>query len=151
MADDTTKDWSRWFRRRAVAIGEPGGAERWIKSTRPPVVVRLQARFPIDMPDPDKAVFHRIVVAHGLRRRVVPEEIRQRQQPDDLHLRQRNRSGRNPGIRRPSVRRSDYDKGLRACRTTTTNIVMALDTITDFVSTTTEKSLHAGSAQMAAR
>ena len=64
---DLTKDWRRWFRKAVKkSADQVWGAERWIRShpdrlftDRP-----CEHNFPIDLPDLDKAVFHRIVVAH---------------------------------------------------------------------------------------
>lgn len=61
------KDWSRWFRRAVKkSADQVWGAERWIKDHPDRLFVdrACQHRFPIDLPDPHKAVFHRIVVAH---------------------------------------------------------------------------------------
>ena len=62
-----TKDWSRWFRR---AVGKSAdqvwGAERWIEShpDRLFLDAACEHEFPIDLPAPEEAIFHRIVVAH---------------------------------------------------------------------------------------
>lgn len=65
---DLKRDWSRWYRR-AVASGakQVAGAERCIR--RFPDNLFLDAscsqRFPLPLPDPERATYHRIVVAHG--------------------------------------------------------------------------------------
>jgi len=64
---DLTKDWSRWFRRAVVkSADQVWGAERWIRSHPDRLFVdrACEHKFPIDLPNPDKAMFHRIVVAH---------------------------------------------------------------------------------------
>lgn len=64
---DLAKDWSRWFRRAVVKSADQiRGAERWIRSHPERLYVdrACEHEFPIDLPAPDKAVFHRIVVAH---------------------------------------------------------------------------------------
>jgi hypothetical protein len=67
-----TLDWSRWYRKAVLkSADQVWGAERWIRSypgrlfldracTRP---------FPIELPDPSTARFHRVVVAHDASRR----------------------------------------------------------------------------------
>lgn len=64
---DLTKDWSRWFRRAVIkSADQVWGAERWIKVHPDRLFVdrACEQKFPINLPDPEKAVFHRIVVAH---------------------------------------------------------------------------------------
>ena len=67
-SDNLNLDWDRWFR---ASVEESAkqlwGAERWIKSF--PNRIFLDAActqpFPIPLPDPNTAIFHRILVAHG--------------------------------------------------------------------------------------
>lgn len=69
-------DWSRWFRR-AVLDGakQVWGAEKWIKENPKRVFLdRACTRpFPIELPSPDRAKIHRIVVAHGAAERCTKE------------------------------------------------------------------------------
>jgi hypothetical protein len=65
-------DWSRWFRKAVMkSADQVWGAERKIK-VQPDRLFLDRActhRFPIDIPDPAKARYHRIVVAHDSGRR----------------------------------------------------------------------------------
>ncbi len=69
---DLAREWRRWFKKAVQqSARQLWGAERWIRSfpgrlflDRPCTV-----KVPIDIPDASKAVFHRIVVAHGASRR----------------------------------------------------------------------------------
>lgn len=64
---DLTKDWSRWFKRAVKkSADQVWGAERWIRQHPDRLFTdrACERAFPIDLPDPDKAVLHRIVVAH---------------------------------------------------------------------------------------
>lgn len=69
-------DWSRWFRR---AVLKPAkqvwGAERWIKSYPNRLFLDLACTqpFPISLPDPLSAQFHRVVVAHNVSERCQAE------------------------------------------------------------------------------
>lgn len=69
---DIQRDWGRWYKR---AIRESAkqvwGAERWIKQFPTCLFLdrKCSFRFPIPLPDPSKAIFHRIVVAHDASRR----------------------------------------------------------------------------------
>jgi hypothetical protein len=61
------QDWSRWFRAAVLKSAQQvWGAERWIRSYPDRLFTdrRCQHSFPLDLPDLDRAVFHRIVVAH---------------------------------------------------------------------------------------
>ncbi len=73
---DLDLDWSRWFRRAVrKSADQVWGAERWI--TEHPDRLFLDwactQPFPIDLPDPKSAKFHRIVIAHGVSRRCAEE------------------------------------------------------------------------------
>lgn len=65
-------DWSRWFKRAIQKSAEQTwGAERWIKSYPgrlflDPACTQV---FPLDLPGPATASFHRVVVAHDETRR----------------------------------------------------------------------------------
>jgi hypothetical protein len=65
-------DWSRWYRKAIKQSADQiRGAERWIKDF--PNCLFLDPActqpFPIDLPNPATAKFHRIVVAHGVAER----------------------------------------------------------------------------------
>ncbi len=60
--------WCRWFRKAVLeSAGQVWGAERWIRSHPARLFLdrACTKRFPLDLPDPATARFHRIVVAHG--------------------------------------------------------------------------------------
>lgn len=61
-------DWSRWFKRAILQSAQQiWGAERWLKQHPDRLFLddRCTQRFPVPLPPLDKAIFHRIVVAHG--------------------------------------------------------------------------------------
>lgn len=65
-------DWSRWFRKAVLkSADQVWGAERWIKQYPKRMFLDRACTkpFPIDMPDPQVARFHRIVVAHQVHER----------------------------------------------------------------------------------
>ena len=65
-------DWSRWFKRAIQKSAEQiWGAERWIKSYPGRLFLDHACTqiFPLDLPDPATASFHRVVVAHDETRR----------------------------------------------------------------------------------
>lgn len=65
---DIERDWARWYRRAVLASArQVWGAERWIRDIPKRLFLdRACTRpFPFPLPDPEKAVFHRIVVAHN--------------------------------------------------------------------------------------
>jgi hypothetical protein len=65
---DLNQDWNRWYRRAIKgAADQIWGAERWIKRNPDKLYLDPECKqpFPIELPDPSKAVFHRIVVAHS--------------------------------------------------------------------------------------
>jgi hypothetical protein len=69
---DLRLDWCRWFRRAVMKSAEQvWGAERWIRSHPDRLFLdrRCSRPFPIDVPNPAGARFHRIVVAHDASRR----------------------------------------------------------------------------------
>jgi hypothetical protein len=62
------QDWSRWFRRTVLKSAKQAcGAERWIRSfpNRLFLDPACTKPFPINLPEPASARFHRILVAHG--------------------------------------------------------------------------------------
>ncbi len=66
--DDEELNWRRWFKRAVQKSAEQiWGAERWIKANPQRLFLdpACTQRFPIPLPDPATAVFHRIIVAHG--------------------------------------------------------------------------------------
>jgi len=62
--------WPRWFRKAVMKSAGQWGAQRWIRDY--PNLIFLDRGcsqpFPVSFPDPDKAIFHRIVVAHDAAR-----------------------------------------------------------------------------------
>jgi hypothetical protein len=65
-------DWSRWYRKAIHKSAEQvWGAARWIKTFPNRLFLDRACTqpFPIDLPDPARAKFHRIVVAHDGSRR----------------------------------------------------------------------------------
>jgi hypothetical protein len=69
---DLQKDWGRWYRRAIRdSAKQVWGAERWIKHFPDCLFLdrECKVRFPIPLPDPSRAIFHRIVVAHDASRR----------------------------------------------------------------------------------
>jgi len=69
--------WKRWYKRTILKSAQQvWGAERWIRQNSNRVFLDRACTkgFPIDLPDPAQAKFHRIVVAHdttGRRRRLI--------------------------------------------------------------------------------
>lgn len=65
-------DWNRWFRKAIwKSAKQIWGAERWIKSHPDRIFLdrNCTQKFPLDLPEPGEAVFHRIVIAHGVAER----------------------------------------------------------------------------------
>ena len=63
--------WARWFRKAVLSSAKQvWGAERWIRDfpTRLFLDRKCTKPFPINLPKPDEAIFHRIVVAHDASR-----------------------------------------------------------------------------------
>jgi hypothetical protein len=137
---DLELDWKRWFKRAIHKSAEQiWGAERWIK-THPQRLFLDSActqPFPIDLPSPSEAKFHRILVAHGASKRckdtlggsgsliIAPHVL------GDMHYAS-NEDGGIPF----AIGQIDPTKGyIHVFDDTTLAIVMrTLDTITDFVS-----------------
>jgi hypothetical protein len=68
---DLLVEWGRWFKRAIQKSAEQAwGAERWIKQFPKRLFLDCCCTipFPIDLPEPSKATFHRIVVAHDASR-----------------------------------------------------------------------------------
>ena len=73
---DLALDWSRWYRRAVQKSAEQlWGAERWIRQFPERLFLDRSCTkpFPIDLPGPATAKFHRIVVAHDASRRCQQE------------------------------------------------------------------------------
>lgn len=65
-------DWQRWYRKAVLAPAKQiFGAERWIRLYRNRLYLdrSCSIAFPIDVPPPEAARFHRVVVAHASSRR----------------------------------------------------------------------------------
>lgn len=63
-----TNDWNRWYKRAIKkAADQIWGAERWIREHPDQLFLdpTCNELFPIELPNPASAVFHRIVVAHA--------------------------------------------------------------------------------------
>jgi len=75
-AVDLNLAWSRWFKKNGAKnpLKQVWGAERWIRRFPKCLFLDRQCSipFPINLPDPTKAIFHRIVV--GARRIPAPVE-----------------------------------------------------------------------------
>jgi hypothetical protein len=66
------KDWGRWYKRAIRdSAKQVWGAKRWIKEFPGSLFLDrgCKVRFPIPLPNPAKAIFHCIVVAHDASRR----------------------------------------------------------------------------------
>jgi hypothetical protein len=70
-ADDVGVGWPRWFRKAVLkSAAQVWGAERWIRRFPQRLFLDKQCTvaFPITLPAPEIAVFHRVVVAHDASR-----------------------------------------------------------------------------------
>ena len=59
--------WARWYKKAVLAsAAQIWGAERWIRDAPTKLFLdrKCTVPFPINLPKPDEAIFHRIVVAH---------------------------------------------------------------------------------------
>lgn len=148
-------DWSRWFKRAIQKSAEQiWGAERWIKSFPGRLFLDHACTqvFPLDLPNPATANFHRVVVAHDETRRshkeiggsgslvILPSVV------GDDHY-----TDRGQGIKPFAVGQVDPTKGyVHVFDDTSLGIVMgALDTVSDFVSYLTKKEQFVRSGQLA--
>ena len=138
-SNDEDVNWARWYRK---AIKESAvqvfGAERWIREHPDRLFLdpNCANRFPIALPDPQKAIFHRIVVAHdssGQRRHLLGGTGSLMINPNiigDQHLLKRANGGFPLAIGQVNPDRGyvhvldDVALGL---------VLGTLDTITDFV------------------
>jgi hypothetical protein len=131
--------WSRWFKKTVQKSAEQvWGAERWIKNFPNRLFLDSQCLipFPIDLPDPAKAIFHRIVVAHDVSR-----VCRERLGGSGSLVLDSSLSG-EAHVNMPfTIGQIDPEKGyVHVFDDTTLNIVMStLDTITDFAAYLTKK------------
>lgn len=137
-------DWSRWFKRAIQKSAEQvWGAERWIKSYPGRLFLDRACTqvFPLDLPDPATANFHRVVVAHDETRRsdkeigsgslvILPSVVGAEHYND-----------RGQGIKPFAVGQVDPTKGyVHVFDDTSLIIVMAaLDTVSDFVAYLSKK------------
>ena len=138
-------DWARWFRRAIQkSAAQLWGAERWIKSYPDRLFLDpgCAQKFPLNLPDPATAQFHRILVAHGVSGRcrkelggsgslmIWPDVV------GNQHVKSIEAGGRPF-----AVGQIDKSKGyIHIFDDTSLGIVMqALDTITDFASYLTKK------------
>ena len=138
-------DWSRWFRRAVLKSAKQiWGAERWIRSHPDRLFLdrACSQPFPINVPDPSSARFHRLVVAHGVSERcraelggsgslmIVPDIV------GDAHCASFEEGGCPFAIGQLAP-----DKGyVHVLDDTSLEVVLrTLDTITDFVSYLSKK------------
>jgi hypothetical protein len=132
--------WGRWFRKAVQKSAQQvWGAERWIREFPARLFLDKQCKapFPIDVPDPAKATFHRIVVAHDSSR-VCQEYFGG---SGSLML-DSHPIGEEQHIKDPFViGRLRSDKGyVHVFDDTSLDIVMGyLDTVSDFVAYLTKK------------
>ncbi len=147
-------DWSRWFRKAIMkSADQVWGAERKIKSHPDRLFLdrACTQRFPIDIPDPTKARYHRIVVAHdsGSRCRkelggsgslmIMPRIIGEQHFTPEAE-----------GFTPFAVGQIDPPRGfVHVFDDTSLDIVMStLDTITDFVAYLTKKEAFINSGRL---
>ncbi len=135
----TELDWIRWFRKTVwKSAQQVWGAERWIR-THPDRIFLDRActqKFPYDIPDPDVAIFHRIVVAHGVAERCREEFGGSGSLMIDSELIGQKHLARVEDGGQPfTVGQLDPQKGyVHVFDDTTLDIVLGtVDTITDFV------------------
>lgn len=132
--------WPRWFKKAVQKSAEQvGGAERWIKNFPNRLYLDKDCKvpFPIHLPDPANATFHRIVVAHDASRAYHNKPggsgslLLDNTVVDDSHL------SHMPF----TIGQIDPAKGyVHVFDDTTLNIVMStLDTSTDFTAYLTKK------------
>jgi hypothetical protein len=144
-SDKPLVNWGRWYRRAVKdAADQLYGGERWIR--RCPERLFLDRacthRFPVQLPPPGEAKFHRVVVAHGASRAcrealggsgsllIAPFVV------GDMHY-----QGEGPEATFFTIGRVDPSRGyVHVFDDCTLGVVMsARDTITDFVAYLTKK------------
>jgi hypothetical protein len=135
-------DWGRWYRKAVLKSAEQvWGAERWIRSFPERLFLdgHCTKPFPLGLPEPGKAVFHRVVVAHDASRRC-REHFRGGS--GSLMIESGLLGAEHLG--KPfTVGRIDPKKGyVHVFDDTSLNVVMkTLDTVSDFVAYLTKKEL----------
>jgi hypothetical protein len=70
---DVQRDWQRWFKKAIQKSAEQAwGAERWIRQQPNRVFLDRECKhpLPIDLPPMEQAIFHLVVVAHGVSSRI---------------------------------------------------------------------------------
>lgn len=66
---DVQRDWQRWFKKAIQKSAQQAwGAERWIREQPNRIFLDRECKYPlpIDLPQVEKAIFHLVVVAHGV-------------------------------------------------------------------------------------
>jgi hypothetical protein len=69
---DLSLEWRRWFKKAVLqSARQLWGAERWVKGFPEGLFLdrSCKTKLPIPIPHPSRAIFHRVVVAHGASRR----------------------------------------------------------------------------------
>ncbi len=133
------ENWARWFRKAVQnSAKQVWGAERWIKSFPNRLFLDRQCKipFPLNLPDPSNAIFHRIVVAHGASRAC------REQLGGSGSLMLNSRLIGDAHFNEPfTIGQLDPDKGYIHIfdDTTLTILLETLDTITDFTAYLTKK------------
>lgn len=136
---DLPLDWARWFRKAVLKSAEQTwGAERWIRSfpNRLFLDKKCTTPFPLELPKPDEAIFHRVVVAHDGARRCKEVLGGSGSLMINSHL------VGDAHLQRPfTLGHIDPEKGyVHVFDDTTLNIVLeTLDTISDFTAYLTKK------------
>lgn len=142
---NTELDWQRWYRK---AVLDPArqifGAERWIRSYPDRLYLDRSCtiRFPIDLPSPDIARFHRIVVAHASTSRCIEEFGGSGSlMLDSTIIGDKHYAPISEGGKPFAIGQIDPAKGyVHVFDDTTLSIIMTyLDTVTDFVNYLTKK------------
>lgn len=132
--------WKRWFRKAVLKSAEQvWGAERWIREFPNRLFLDRQCKipFPIDVPNPAQATFHRIVVAHDASR-----VCRQYSGGSGSLMIDSQLVGETEHLEHPFViGRLRDDKGhVHVFDDTSLDVVMGyLDTVSDFVAYLTKK------------
>jgi hypothetical protein len=137
--DDINIGWSRWFRKAVLKSAQQvWGAERWIRQFPDRLFLDKQCTvpFPIVLPDPANAVFHRIVVAHDASR-----VCRERMGGSGSLMLESSVVGEEHFTRPLVIGRIDGTKGyVHVFDDTSLDVVMGyLDTVSDFVAYLTKK------------
>jgi hypothetical protein len=139
-AGDLQMGWIRWFKRAVQnSAKQVWGAERWIKEFPKRLFLDKQCTspFPLNLPDPAKATFHRIVVAHDASR-----ACRKHWGGSGSLMLDSSLIGGDAHRDMPfTIGQINPDKGyIHVFDDTTLDIVMStLDTITDFTAYLTKK------------